>query len=147
MRFETLAVHAGRAVDEATAASSRRFTSRRRSSETRRGSPCGARLHPRARLPSDGRASRGGARPLEGGEAALAFAREWPRDALLQTLPAGTRVVLPEDCYYGYRVAAREFLPAWGLAASFCDMADTASLGRRSPAAPVSSGSRRRRIR
>ncbi len=50
--------------------------------------------------------------------------------AALQALPPGTRVVLPDDVYYGYRVAAREFLPAWGLAASFCDMSDGAAIAK-----------------
>jgi cystathionine gamma-synthase len=47
---------------------------------------------------------------------------------MIQALPPGSHVLLPEDAYYGFRVAAREFLPAWGLTASSCPMDDLAAV-------------------
>src|SRR5690606_31111859 len=66
---------------------------------------------------------------LEGGEAALAFASGMAAIAgLLETLPGGSRVLLPDDCYSGLRYLANEFLPQRGVAADFIDMADIAAV-------------------
>jgi cystathionine gamma-synthase len=48
--------------------------------------------------------------------------------AVLQALPPGSHVLLPDDAYYGFRVAAREFLPSWGIEATLCPMDDLAAL-------------------
>ena len=54
--------------------------------------------------------------PLEGGEAALAFASGMAAGvAVMQALPPGSHLLLPDGAYYGYTVAAREFLPGWGI--------------------------------
>ena len=132
MRFETLAVHAGRAADEATGGVAPPIHLATTFERDPSGQPVAGHgyIREHGSHPMDALLE-GALAPLEGGEAALAFASGMAAGAaLLQALPAGTRVVLPEDCYYGYRVAAREFLPVWGLAASFCDMADAAALGR-----------------
>jgi cystathionine gamma-synthase len=66
---------------------------------------------------------------LEGGEAALAFASGMAAGAaLLQALPRGSHVLFPEDAYYGVGIVAREFLPQWGLSASFVAADDLAAL-------------------
>jgi cystathionine gamma-synthase len=62
---------------------------------------------------------------LEGGDAALAFASGMAAIAgLLETLPAGARILIPEDCYTGLRMLAREFLPQRGITVAELDMAD-----------------------
>jgi cystathionine gamma-synthase len=43
---------------------------------------------------------------------------------LLDSLPPGAKVLIPDDCYTGLRVLAREFLPQRGVEAVAVDMAD-----------------------
>jgi cystathionine gamma-synthase len=43
---------------------------------------------------------------------------------LLESLPNGARVLIPEDCYTGLRYLAHEFLPERGIHAVAVDMAD-----------------------
>ncbi len=46
---------------------------------------------------------------IDGAEAALAFGSGMAAvAALLQALPRGAHVLLPDDCYYGYRALAEE---------------------------------------
>ena len=62
---------------------------------------------------------------LEGGEAALVYASGMAAiTGLLDSLPAGARVLIPDDCYTGLRYLAREFLPERGIHATAVDMAD-----------------------
>ncbi len=69
--------------------------------------------------------------PLESGSAALAFASGMAAGvALMQALPRGSHVLLPDDAYYGYRIAAEEFLPQWGISTSFAGMEDLGALER-----------------
>ncbi len=67
--------------------------------------------------------------PLEGGEAALAFASGMAAGvAVLQSLESGSHFILPNDIYYGYRVAARDFLERSGLQTDAVNMDDLAAL-------------------
>ncbi|MFS8063449.1 MAG: trans-sulfuration enzyme family protein [Luteimonas sp.] len=62
---------------------------------------------------------------LEGGVAALAFASGMAAmTGLLESLPNGARVLIPDDCYSGLRFLAREFLPGRGIEAIAVDMSD-----------------------
>lgn len=62
---------------------------------------------------------------LEGGVAALAFASGMAAMAgVLESLPNGARVLVPDDCYSGLRFLAREFLPERGIDAIAVDMSD-----------------------
>jgi cystathionine gamma-synthase len=62
---------------------------------------------------------------LEGGAAALVFASGMAAMAgLLESLPSGARVLIPDDCYSGLRFLAREFLPRCGVEAVAVDMSD-----------------------
>ena len=62
---------------------------------------------------------------MEGGESALAFASGMAAiSGILEALPAGSRVLIPDDCYSGLRYLANEFLPQRGVEAIAVDMAD-----------------------
>ena len=66
---------------------------------------------------------------LEGGEDALTFASGMAAMAtLLDCLPAGARVLFPDDCYTGLRMLFEEFLPERGIEAVVVDMADLDSV-------------------
>jgi cystathionine gamma-synthase len=66
---------------------------------------------------------------LDGGERALVFASGMAAGlALLQTLEAGDRIVVPHDAYYGVHVAARDFLAKWRIHTDAVDMGDLGEL-------------------
>ena len=68
---------------------------------------------------------------LEGGSAALAFASGMAAGvAVLQSLEPGSHVVLPKDVYYGYRIAASDFLSGWGYRFDYAAMDEPGSLDR-----------------
>ena len=68
---------------------------------------------------------------LEGGAAALVFASGMAAGlAILESLEPGERVILPDDAYYGFRTAARDFLAKWGITTEIVDMGDLANLAR-----------------
>ena len=62
---------------------------------------------------------------VEGGEDAIVYGSGVAAgNALLQSLPPGSHVLIPTDCYYAGRVVAVEFFPRWGLTSTFVDMCD-----------------------
>ena len=66
---------------------------------------------------------------LEGGTAALVFGSGMAAmTGLLETLPNGARVLIPDDCYSGLRYLCGEFLPERGIHAIAVDMADLAAV-------------------
>jgi cystathionine gamma-synthase len=68
---------------------------------------------------------------LEGGEDALVFASGMAAGmSLLEALGPGSRVLMPADAYYGFRLAARDILPAWGITTRLVPMDDLAELER-----------------
>jgi len=68
---------------------------------------------------------------LDGGEAGLVFASGMSAGlAVLQSLAPGDRVLLPDDAYYGFRVAARDYLAKWRIACEIVEMSDLAQLAR-----------------
>lgn len=74
---------------------------------------------------------------LEGGEEALTFASGMAAmTTLLESLPAGSRVLFPDDCYSGLRMLFGEFLPERGIAVDTVDMADLDAV-RAACAAPL----------
>ncbi len=128
MRLETLAVHAGAEADVETGAVAPPI----HLSTTFRHGPAAERVagyeYQREGNPTQDRLEAALA-ALEGGEAALAFASGMAAIAgLLETLPAGARVLLPDDCYSGLRYLATEFLPQRGVEAGFVDMTDLAAV-------------------
>jgi cystathionine gamma-synthase len=66
---------------------------------------------------------------LEGGEAAMVFSSGVAAgSAVLQSLPAGSHVVFPDDVYYQFHAMAAEYLPRWGLESTIVDMSDLSAL-------------------
>jgi len=115
MKFETLAVHAGAEPDPATSALAPPI----HLSTTFEHAPDGAMLHGfmyiRDGNPTQARLEASLA-AIDSGAAALAFASGMAAAAaLLQSLPRGAHVLIPDDSYYAVRALAAEFFPRWGL--------------------------------
>ena len=124
LRPGTLAVHAGNEADPATGAVSPPI----HLATTFRHGPAGERIagyeYQREGNPTNDRL-RDALKALEGGEEALTFASGMAAmTTLLESLPAGSRVLFPDDCYSGLRMLFSEFLPARGLVVETIDMAD-----------------------
>ncbi len=124
LHSSTLAVHAGAETDTETGALSPPI----HLATTFRHQPAGERIagyeYQREGNPTQDRLETALA-ALEDGAAALAFASGMAAmSALLESLPNGARILIPDDCYTGLRVLAREFLPERGIEAFAVDMAD-----------------------
>lgn len=127
-RPETLAVHAGKAVDPATGAVAPHpvlSTTFARDAEGRL--PQG---HAYTRTSNPNRAAVEAALAvLEGGGAALAFASgQAATTAVFASLAPGDRVLLPDDIYHGTRHLAKHEFSRWGLRPDFIDMSDLAAV-------------------
>jgi cystathionine gamma-synthase len=62
---------------------------------------------------------------LEGGEDAITFASGMAAiSTLLECLPNGTRILIPDDCYTGLRMFCAEYLPERSIEAVTVDMGD-----------------------
>ena len=124
LRLETIAVHAGAEPDAQTGALAPPI----HLATTFLHGPAGERVagyeYQREGNPTQDRLEAALA-ALEGGEGALAFASGMAATvALLESLPNGSRIVIPDDCYTGLRVFAQEFLPERGIASAIIDMGD-----------------------
>jgi len=120
----TLAVHAGNHADPATGAVAPPI----HLATTFRHGPAGERIagyeYQREGDPTNDRL-REALVALEGGATALTFASGMAAmTTLLESLPAGSRVLFPDDCYSGLRMLFSEFLPERGLVIETVDMAD-----------------------
>jgi cystathionine gamma-synthase len=116
MRFETKAIHAGGRVDQETGSVAPPIhlstTFERKASD---GQPSHGYSYIRDHNPTQTRLEEALA-TIDSGEAALAFASGMAAaSALLQALPAGSHVLLPDDGYYAARTLASDFFPRWGL--------------------------------
>src|SRR5450432_1084331 len=124
MRLESLAVHTGAEPDAATGA----VATPLHLSTTFQHGPAGERVagfeYVREGNPNQERLETALA-ALEGGAGALAFASGMAAiTALLESLPAATHFIYPQDCYTGLRVLAAEFLPQRGVSATAVESAD-----------------------
>lgn len=124
----TLAVHAGTQPDAETGAMAPPI----HLATTFRHGPAGERVagyeYQREANPTQDRLETALA-ALEGGATALAFASGMAAiSGLLESLPNGARVLIPDDCYTGLRRLAHEFLPERGVNAVAVDMADLAAV-------------------
>lgn len=130
MRPETLAIHAGGEADAATGA----VTPPIHLATTFRHGPAAERIagyeYQREGNPTNDRL-RAAITALEGADAALTCASGMAAiTTLLESLPPGTRIAIPDDCYTGLRMLAAEFLPERGIAVRTLDMADLAAVAR-----------------
>lgn len=122
MKLETLAIHAGRAVDAATGAvapSPVLSTTFARDADHRY--PQG---YSYARAGNPGRnALEACLAQLEGGAAAACFGSGAAASlAVFQSLAPGDHVIAPDDVYHGTRTQLRELLSRWGLAHDGVDL-------------------------
>ncbi len=124
MRLETLAVHAGGETDRETGAASPPI----HLATTFRHGPAGERIagyeYQREGNPTNDRL-RAAIAALENGATALTFASGMAAvTTLLECLPTGARILLPDDCYAGVRMLAAEYLPERGIQVQRLDMSD-----------------------
>ena len=123
-RPETVSVHAGNAPDPATGAVAPPI----HLATTFRHGPAGERVagyeYQREGNPTNDRL-REAIAALEGGEDALVYASGMAAQAgLLECLPSGARVLIPDDCYTGLRMLCAEYLPERGVQAVEVDMSN-----------------------
>jgi cystathionine gamma-synthase len=130
MRIETLAVHAGHAVDSATGAVTPPI---HLSTTFERDADGGYRSgHVYTRTSNPNRAALEQAlAQLEGGAAAIAYASGSAATlAVFQALAPGDHVVAAHDAYYGTLRQLREIFARWGLEADVVDMSDLDAVQR-----------------
>ena len=123
MRFETKAVHAGLRTDQsgAVAPPIHLSTTFERHPDNQ---PIGADTYIRESNPTQSQLEEALA-SLESGEAALAVSSGMAAGVtVVQSLPPGSHVILPDDAYYSYRAAFEEYFSKWGFSVSIVDMAD-----------------------
>lgn len=126
--METIAVHAGGKIDADTGA----VTPPIHLATTFRHGPAGERVagyeYQREGNPTNDRLC-GALAALESGARALSFASGMAAQAcLLESLPTGARIVVPDDCYSGLRILCQEFLPGRGIACVQVDMSEPAAV-------------------
>jgi len=129
-RLQTLAVHAGNEPDAATGAMSPPL----HLATTFQHGPAGERIdghqYTRESNPTQDRLENALA-TLEGGQAALAFGSGMAAiSGVLETLPGGARMLLPDDCYTGLRSLASDYLPQRGIEVVTVDMTDLSAVGQ-----------------
>jgi len=130
MRIETLAAHAGHAVDPSTGA----VTPPIHLSTTFEREPDGSYrqgfLYARTSNPTR-QLLESSLAELEGGASAIAFSSGLAAtSAVFQVLAPGDHVIAPEDAYYGTLKLLREVFGPWGLQADACDMSDLSAVER-----------------
>lgn len=130
MRLETLAVHAGHAVDPVTGAVTAPI---HLSSTFERGADGGyVAGHVYSRTSNPNRdAVETSLSALEGGAAAIAYGSGSAATlAVFQALAPGDHVVAPHDAYFGTLRQLREIFAPWGLTADVVDMTDLGAVER-----------------
>ncbi|HJQ38927.1 MAG TPA: aminotransferase class I/II-fold pyridoxal phosphate-dependent enzyme [Thermoanaerobaculia bacterium] len=130
MRFETKAIHSGAPVDETTGAVAPPIHLSTTFERNEAGEPAHGFSYVRDGNPNVQQLEEALA-AIDSGEAALAFASGMAAAAaLLQTLPRGSHVLVPDDCYYGVRAIADEFFGPWGLEHDLIAMEDLDAVRR-----------------
>ena len=124
MRIETLAVHAGHAVDPATGAVAAPIHLSTTFERDIDGSYPRGFMYARNNNPNR-QALEQGVAALEGGAVAAAFASgSAVTMSILQALAPGNHVLAHMDAYYGTTRLLRDVFLRWGLDAEFVDMSD-----------------------
>lgn len=124
MHIETLAVHAGRAVEKGTGAVTPSITLSTTFEREQDGSFPSGYVYTRSENPNR-HALETALATLEGGSTAIAFGSgQAASAAVLQALSTGDHVLLPNDLYHGTRHLVQQVLSRWGLLADFVEMSD-----------------------
>jgi cystathionine gamma-synthase len=130
MKFETLAIHAGREPDPATGAVREPIHLATTFERGADGSYPHGYFYSRSGNPNRTALERAVA-ALEGGHEAVAFASGTAATlAVFSLAAAGGRVVCSSDCYHGTAKQLREILPRWGGTAEFVDTTDLDAVRR-----------------
>jgi cystathionine gamma-synthase len=128
MKIETLAVHAGHAIDPATGAVAAPIYLSTTFERNTEGAYSRGFMYTRNDNPNRQSLERG-ISALEGGAAATAFASgTGAAMSILQALAPGDHVLAHVDAYYGTSRLIRELFLRWGLEADFVDMSDLAAV-------------------
>jgi len=125
MRFETKAIHSGADTDAETGAIAPPIhlstTFERRAED---GTPAHGFSYIRDGNPTQLRLEEALA-AIDSASHALAFSSGMAAAAcVLQSLPAGSHLILADDCYYGVRALAAEYLPRWSIDCDLVAMED-----------------------
>lgn len=124
MHFETKAIHAGMHVDEETGAIAPPLHLSTTFQRNEAGEASRGYSYIRNENPTQTRLEEALA-AIEDASAALMFASGMAAGAaLLQALPRGSHVLLPDDSYYGYRALGDELAGRWGLTIESVAMED-----------------------
>jgi cystathionine gamma-synthase len=130
MRLETLAVHAGAAVDPVTRALTPSIHLSTTFERAEDGTFPGGFIYTRSGNPTR-LALEQCLKELEGGAAAAAFASGSAATvAIFQALQPGDHVIASEDAYYGTPVLLRDHFSRWGLGVTFVDMREPEAIQR-----------------
>jgi cystathionine gamma-synthase len=128
MKIETIAVHAGHAVDSTTGAVAAPIYLSTTFERDIEGTYSRGFMYSRNDNPNRKTLERG-LSMLEGGEAAAAFASGTGATmSILQALSLGDHILAHVDAYYGTSRLIREIFVRWGLEADFVDMSDLAAV-------------------
>jgi cystathionine gamma-synthase len=128
MKFETLAVHAGRHPDESSGAVREPIQLSTTFERAPDGSYPRGHYYSRTSTPNRGSLERAVA-ALEGGAEACAFASGSAASFAVFALAApGGRILASHDCYHGSAKQLREVLPELGIDTAFVDTTDLASV-------------------
>ncbi|HEX6640482.1 MAG TPA: aminotransferase class I/II-fold pyridoxal phosphate-dependent enzyme [Thermoanaerobaculia bacterium] len=130
MHFDTKAIHAGAQIDEETGAIAPPLHLSTTFERTDEGQASHGFSYIRDGNPTQARLEEALA-AIDSAECALAFGSGMAAGAaLLQSLPRGAHVLLPDDCYYGYRALADESFERWGLSFDVVAMEDPGAVRR-----------------
>ncbi len=128
MKIETLAVHAGHAIDPATGAVAAPIHLSTTFERDIEGTYSRGFMYTRNNNPNR-QALEEGISMLEGGAAAAAFASgTGAAMSIFQTLAPGDHVLAHIDAYYGTSRLLREIFLRWGLDVNFIDMSDLSAV-------------------
>jgi cystathionine gamma-synthase len=124
MHIETKLVHSANDVDEGTGAISPPIYLSTTFERSEQGEASRGYSYVRDGNPTQSRLEEALA-AIDSAGAALTFASGMAAGAsLLQSLPQGSHIVLPDDCYYGYRALAEDYFEQWGLSFDAVAMED-----------------------
>jgi cystathionine gamma-synthase len=130
MEIETLAVHAGRAVEAGTGAVTPSIALSTTFERAEDGTFPSGLIYSRNANPNRNSLEQALA-GLEGGAAAAAFSSgNAATSALLQALAPGDHVVASSETYHGTRAVLTGALARWGLRTTFVDMSDASNVAR-----------------